>query len=91
MTATGSINLRISDEEKALIDQAAQSLGKSRTAFILENTLRLAEEVVLDRTRFTLDSTQWEQFGAALDNPPSEEQLQGLVTLFHAKAPWQQQ
>jgi uncharacterized protein (DUF1778 family) len=52
------INLRISDEEKALIDQAARTLGKSRTAFIVENTLRLAEEVVLDRTRFTLDSAQ---------------------------------
>ena len=58
MTATASINLRISNEEKALIDQAAQSMGKSRTAFILENTLRVAEEVILDRTRFTLDSEQ---------------------------------
>ena len=91
MSATASINLRISDEEKALIDQAAQSLGKSRTAFILENTLRLAEEVVLDRTRFTLGKAQWEQFNAALDNPPSEKQIQGLSTLFQAKAPWQQQ
>lgn len=91
MTATATINLRISDEEKALIDQAAQSLGKSRTAFILETTLRLAENIVLDRTRFTLDSEQWDQLNAALDNPPSEGQIQGLVTLFHAKAPWQKQ
>jgi len=91
MTATASINLRISDEEKALIDQAAQSLGKSRTAFILENTLRLAENIVLDRTRFTLDSAQWEQINAALDAPPSEEQIQGMGILFQAKAPWQQQ
>lgn len=91
MSATASINLRISDEEKALIDQAAQSLGKTRTAFILENTLRLAEEVILDRTRFTLSSEQWDQLSAALDNPPSKEQVQGLATLFKAKAPWQQQ
>jgi uncharacterized protein (DUF1778 family) len=91
MSATASINLRISDEEKALIDQAAQSLGKSRTAFILENTLRLAENIVLDRTRFTLGSAQWEQLNAALDTPPSEKQIQGLGALFQAKAPWQQQ
>lgn len=91
MSATASINLRISDEEKALIDHAAQSLGKSRTAFILENTLRVAQEVVLDRTRFTLDSAQWEQLNAALDSPPSEEQIRGLGTLFQAKAPWQQE
>jgi len=33
MTATAPINLRISDAEKALIDQAAHSMGKNRTAF----------------------------------------------------------
>jgi uncharacterized protein (DUF1778 family) len=88
MTATASINLRISNEEKALIDQAAQSMGKSRTAFILENSLRLAEEVILDRTRFTLDGEQWERLSRALDYPPSEEQMRGLSKLFAAKAPW---
>lgn len=91
MTATASINLRISDAEKALIDQAAQSMGKSRTAFILENTLRMAEEVILDRTRFTLDSDQWTQLSMALDNPPSEDQMRGLSKLFAARAPWQKQ
>lgn len=88
MTATASINLRISNEEKALIDQAAQSMGKSRTAFILENTLKIAEEVLLDRTRFTLDSKKWEQLNAALDNPPSDEQVQGMSKLFTTRAPW---
>ena len=85
MAATASINLRISNDEKALIDLAAQSMGKSRTAFILENTLRIAEEAILDRTRFTLDSTQWAQLHAALDIPPSDEQVQGLNKLFTAK------
>lgn len=91
MPATDSINLRISGEEKALIDQAARSTGKSRTAFILENALRVAEEIVLDRTRFTLDSEQWEQLNAALDTPPSEEQTLGLRRLFGVEAPWQKQ
>ncbi len=91
MAATASINLRISDMEKALIDQAAQSMGKTRTAFILENTLRAAEEVILDRTRFTLDSGTWDAVQAALDAPPSEEQARGLRKLFAAQAPWQKQ
>jgi uncharacterized protein (DUF1778 family) len=91
MTATASINLRISNEEKALIDQAAQSMGKSRTAFILENTLKIAEEVLLDRTRFTIDSKHWEQLTTALDNQPSEDQIQGLSKLFTDKTPWQKQ
>lgn len=91
MTATASINLRISNEEKTLIDQAAHSMGKSRTAFILENTIKAAEEVMLDRTRFILDNAQWEQMNAALDTPPSEAQIQGIRKLFAVKAPWQQQ
>ena len=91
MTATASISLRISNAEKALIDQAAQSAGKSRTAFILENTLRAAEEAILDRTRFTLGSKQWVQLHAALDTPPSDEHIQGLSKLFTAKTPWQKQ
>lgn len=88
MPATASINLRISNDEKALIDLAAQSMGKSRTAFILENTLRIAEEAILDRGRFTLDSKQWAQLHTALNAPPSDEQVQGLSRLFTAKAPW---
>lgn len=91
MTATASINLRISNEERALIDQAAQSMGKTRTAFILENTLRIAEEIILDRTRFTLTNEQWAAMNAALDTPPSEEQAQGLSKLLSAKAPWKKQ
>ncbi|MDR2123597.1 MAG: DUF1778 domain-containing protein [Desulfovibrio sp.] len=88
MPATTSINLRISNEEKALIDLAAQSMGKSRTSFILENAIRTAEEALLDRTRFTLDSRQWEQLNAALDTPPSEGQAKGLRKLFNAETPW---
>lgn len=91
MSATDSINLRISGEEKALLDQAARSMGKSRTAFILENALRVAEEVVLERTRFTLDSEQWAQVNAALDAPPTEERMRGLRKLFGVEAPWQKQ
>lgn len=56
MQAADIINLRISSEQKDLINQAAHSFGKSRTVFILENTLRCAEETLLDRTRFTLDA-----------------------------------
>ena len=91
MTATASINLRISNEERLLIDLAAQSMGKTRTAFILENTLRVAEEIILDRTRFTLTNAQWAAMNKALDTPPSEEQVQGLSKLLTTTAPWKKQ
>ena len=88
MPAAESINLRISTKEKAIIDYAAQSLGKSRSAFILENTLRSAEEVLLDRTRFSLDSDQWKELVMVMDSAPSEEQISKLRRLFAVETPW---
>ena len=87
MPATTSINLRISDREKVFVDPAAIAWGKSRTAFILENTLRLAEEVILEQTPFTLDSEMWNKLQATLNNPPSEEQVRGLCKLFTIETP----
>ena len=88
MPATEAINLRLSREQKSLIDYAAYVAGKSRSAFILENTLRCAEEMILDRTRFTLDAAQWERMSASLDAPLSDTQAEGLRRLFTAKTPW---
>ena len=88
MPAADVINLRISNEQKALIDHAAKSSNKSRSAFIIENALRCAEEVLLDRTRFTMNAEQWERFTAALDSKPSTEQVQALRKLFSAATPW---
>jgi len=88
MPATEAINLRLSREQKSLIDYAAHIAGKSRSAFMLENTLRCAEEIILDRTRFTLDTAQWEQMSAALDAPISDKQAEGLRRLCMTQAPW---
>ena len=52
--ATEVINVRIPAEQKAIIDNAAQLLGKSRTAFILELAVRHAEEILAEKTHFQL-------------------------------------
>jgi uncharacterized protein (DUF1778 family) len=88
MPATEVINLRISNEQKALIDHAARTSGKNRSAFILENALRCAEDILLDRSLFFLDDRQWEQFSALLDDTPSTGQAEKLQALLHAPAPW---
>ena len=49
--------------------------------------LCVAEEVILDRT----DSETWNELQAALDYPPSEEQVHSLRKLFTTQAPWQKQ
>ena len=44
-----TINLRASRKQKALIDRAADALGRSRSDFMLDTACREAEAVLLDR------------------------------------------
>ena len=88
-TARGkNINLRISERQRALIDRAAQALGRSRSEFMLDAASREAIAVLLDRRVFMLDGPAFKQFVAALDKPPTETAR--LRRLLAAKAPWDQ-
>ncbi len=69
-------------------DEAAQALGKSRSGFILENSLKASREVLLDRNHFTLKDQQWTAFVEALDAKPNAEQAKGLAKLFSGPFPW---
>jgi uncharacterized protein (DUF1778 family) len=82
-----TINLRVSAEQKALIDRAAARLGKTRTEFMLECAREAAENALLDQRLFLLDEARYAEFLACLDRPvePSE----ALRKLFSAASPWE--
>lgn len=44
-----TINLRASSKQKAMIDRAAEALGRTRSDFMLDTACREAESVLLDR------------------------------------------
>src|SRR5437870_2135808 len=67
----GSINLRIEANTRQLIDDAAATLGKTRTEFMIESARRQAIDVLLDQRLFMLDSERYDAFMHALDNPPA--------------------
>jgi uncharacterized protein (DUF1778 family) len=67
---TGTINLRIPEKTRELIDTAAAVVGKSRTEFMLDSARQRAIDVVLDQRLFVLDPEQYDAFERALDNPP---------------------
>src|SRR5262245_41174762 len=67
----GSINLHIDTHTRQLIDDAAATLGKTRTEFMIESARRQAIDVLLDQRLFVLDTKRYEAFMQALDNPPA--------------------
>jgi uncharacterized protein (DUF1778 family) len=81
-----NINLRVSRSQKALIDRAANALGRNRSDFMLEAACREAESVLLDRRYFNLPEDEFRRFTAMLDKPPANNPR--LARLLRSKAPW---
>lgn len=81
-----SINIRAKIYQRNLIDQAAESLGRSRSDFMLEAACHEAKNVLLDQVFFTVDSHVFKKFQTLLDKPlPSSDKLRRLLK---TKAPW---
>ncbi len=81
-----AINLRALPQQRDLIDQAAQLLGKNRSDFMLEAACDKAQAVLLDQVFFSLDQTQFKKFNTMLDAPVKPNA--GLERLLAVKAPW---
>ena len=84
---TENINLRVTRDQKALIDRAAEALGRNRSDFMLDVACREAESVLLDQRYFNLDDDAFQRFTAMLDAPPADNP--GLTRLLKTKAPWE--
>src|SRR5215469_9233708 len=82
-----TINLRISRGQKALIDRAAEALGRNRSDFMLEAACREAEDVLLDRRFFSLSEEDFKRFNAMLDKTPAKNPR--LARLLKTRAPWE--
>ncbi len=82
-----TINLRANQRQRALIDRAAEALGKNRSDFMLEAACERAQSVLLDQVFFKLSEGRYRQFAALLDAPPAANQ--GLKKLMAVKAPWE--
>mgnify|MGYP003482297522 FL=1 len=81
-----AINLRARPEQREIIDQAAQLLGKNRSDFMLEAACDKAQSVLLDQVFFRLDAAKFRQFVKLLDAPPGPNP--GLERLMSVRPPW---
>ncbi|WP_295407368.1 DUF1778 domain-containing protein [uncultured Thiocystis sp.] len=84
-SVTRPVNLRVREDIRDLIDRAAQSLGKSRSEFMIDAARRAAEDALLDQTLVRVDRQTYDYFLQVLDQPPGGE---GFERLMRADIPW---
>ena len=80
------ISIRARPEQRDVIDQAAQLLGKSRSDFILDAACDRARSVLLDQVFFRLDAARFRQLINLLDASPAANP--GLERLLTVKPSW---
>lgn len=83
------INLRAQPEQRALIDRAADMLGKNRSDFMLESACARARDVLLDQVFFSLDADGFSRFTELLERPTHGNA--GLAKLMAVDFPWNQE
>ncbi|MDP8244928.1 MAG: DUF1778 domain-containing protein [Candidatus Hinthialibacter antarcticus] len=83
---TAFLNIRINEQQKDLIGQAAALSKRSLSEFVVENAYDAASQVLADKTHFTLSPDKWEEFCDALDAPPKS--VPALKELFSKPSPF---
>ncbi len=88
MTATSQnarLDVRLSEDSKRLIEQAAGLLGVSVSSFTVSAVVREAEEVVERFGMLRLSDRDRDIFLAALDNPPEPNEKLRAAAKRHAR------
>ena len=80
------MELRTTEEERALIDRAVAASGTDLTEFVVAHASEAARRVLADRQSFELDGdalTAWEE----LNSGPARD-LPGLAALIRRRSPF---
>ncbi|OSL45913.1 toxin-antitoxin system, antitoxin component, ribbon-helix-helix fold protein [Escherichia coli H605] len=65
------IDLRLTDDDKSLIEEAAAISNQSVSQFMLNSASQRAAEVIEQHRRVILNEESWTRVMDALSNPPS--------------------
>lgn len=81
------INLRVTEFQRNLVDQAAKVRGKNRTEFIVDAAVREAHSALSEQSTIFVNEETFAEFERLLNAPvPSTGALRELFT---TKAPWE--
>lgn len=86
-TRNKQINVRASEEERAVIDYAASLVNKNRTDFIIEKAVHEAQNIILDQRVFVLGDARYQAFIEQLEAPV--QNVEGRQRLMDVKPEWE--
>jgi uncharacterized protein (DUF1778 family) len=84
---TSVLSVRVSEEERALLEAASELARTSLSEFVRRKAVEAAEADVLDRRIITIPAKDWEAFEAWANRPA--EEIQGLRDLFGKAPTWE--
>jgi uncharacterized protein (DUF1778 family) len=80
------IELRVTVEQKNLLEKAASLKGLSLSAYLLSHTLAAAREDITAGEKLILSERDWDLFVSMLENPPEPETaLSSAIEKFREK------
>ncbi|PZN84369.1 MAG: hypothetical protein DM484_02995 [Candidatus Methylumidiphilus alinenensis] len=83
-----NIHLRARAHDRMLIDQAAELLGSNRSQFMMASALKEAKNVILDQTSLYVDNQAFQKILDWLEEPATQEQIDGINRLRTTPLPW---
>lgn len=77
---TARLDLRLTEPQKQLIEQAAEISGSTLAGFAVSQLMDAASQVVTRARSLTLDAEDWDMFLAALESPDERawNELKGM-------------
>ena len=80
-----TLHIRVVQEDKSLIEEAAKFQGLSSSSFMLQNTLEAARRTLAEANRISLSTRDAELFLQALDAPSTANPALEKAFAIHAK------
>ena len=86
VTKSQRLAVRLSEEQRELIDRAAETEGQTVTEFTVQAAVAHARDVLADRQIFLLGDAAWTELNVILDRPtahhPRLEKLFDAPSIF---------
>jgi uncharacterized protein (DUF1778 family) len=83
---TSVLSVRVSEEERVLLETASDQARTSLSDFIRRKALEAAEMDLLERPVVTIPAKEWEAFEAWANRPPRK--IAALVELARTNPAW---